>query len=459
MIKIVLSAALIAVGFTCSYATSIEDLTKDALINKTDYELLGTFGEYDFKGADSAFNWAFTMSSSGKSYQLKGNEPSDDNAFGWKSANITKPTPLWYMFPVDIDGDGKNGKFEWVMLSADINKKSAYKLAGANDNGTFAYSGKIDIDYKIDGTSITTGAAGTFQESKASEIVEEQITDQSLVIIYNSITKSVCDGQNAAESDYEGYVNYEAFVEAGGVSTTNFYANISKSCSEYSISPECIVNDFTTEIGGDSSCVRVITFPEGHKATVDEEIEDTEDSATPVVDGLGISDVDEFMDALNSNIWDMGYGGDDELFFFSVTYTKFTFHAEDQYASTKNLYDSMDSVDVMPSMYNIKETPYTTKGFGYSEAVVSQGTKCSKPISYEALEYLFEKKTKTHLDFTQGDTAQMCLENKTLTNDSVVWSLALDVFYNESASLKIKEYLEDKYDSHQVDFDNQVTKK
>jgi len=66
------------------------------------------------------------------------------------------------MFSVDIDNNGKIGPFEWVLLSVDMENKAAYKLAGANDNGTFAYSKQLDIDYKIDGGMIFTGPAGSF---------------------------------------------------------------------------------------------------------------------------------------------------------------------------------------------------------------------------------------------------------------------------------------------------------
>jgi hypothetical protein len=62
------------------------------------------------------------------------------------------------MFQVDVDGDGM-GKFDWVLLSA--NGNAAYKLDGVAADGGFAYAGPIDIDYKINGNSITTGAKGT----------------------------------------------------------------------------------------------------------------------------------------------------------------------------------------------------------------------------------------------------------------------------------------------------------
>jgi hypothetical protein len=65
------------------------------------------------------------------------------------------------MFQVDVDGDGM-GKFDWVLLSA--NGNAVYKLDGVAADGGFAYAGPIDIDYKVNGNSITTGAKGTLDE-------------------------------------------------------------------------------------------------------------------------------------------------------------------------------------------------------------------------------------------------------------------------------------------------------
>ena len=175
--KKVILLALLAVGFTNATA---DVLTQVALIDNTNHTLSGTFGKYDFVNVESAFDWVFTTAD-GVSYQLKGKEPSDTDAFGWKAVDITAPTPKWYMFSIDIDGDGKISKFEWVLLSADAEDKAAYKLAGANDNGTFKYSNKLNIDYKISDTAITTGVSGAFNTASdltlriyvAGESVEE----------------------------------------------------------------------------------------------------------------------------------------------------------------------------------------------------------------------------------------------------------------------------------------------
>jgi hypothetical protein len=142
-----------------------DTVVEDALLSKTDYTLMGTFGQHDFAEKESAFDWAFTMLSSGKSYQLQGNNPSDNDVFGWKEVTIETPQAAWYMFQLsgDVDGDGSS-KFDWVLVSTNLEKKAAYKLAGVASNGTFQYSEKLNIDYYISGTSLTTGPPNSLTE-------------------------------------------------------------------------------------------------------------------------------------------------------------------------------------------------------------------------------------------------------------------------------------------------------
>ncbi|MEA2110802.1 MAG: imelysin family protein [Campylobacterota bacterium] len=154
MKKIILSVALIATGFTA--ANAAVDI-KSEVDNKS-YSLAGTFGTHDFEGKESAFDWAFTASN-GQSYQLQGKAPSKNDVFGWKEVSITAPTPAWYMFSLgsDVDGDGSK-KFDWMLLSTDMDNKAAYKLKGEKSNGTFDYSAKIDVDYTMIENTIYLGS-------------------------------------------------------------------------------------------------------------------------------------------------------------------------------------------------------------------------------------------------------------------------------------------------------------
>ena len=140
---------------TCLHASSAEDVVKDALVSKKIYTISGTFGTHDFPESESAFDWAFTLPD-GTSYQLQGKAPSDNDVFGWKEVSIKRPVPAWYMIFLgsDVDGDG-NTKFDWVLLSTDMSAKSVYKLKGVTSSGTFDYTDAIDVDYSVDGNTIT----------------------------------------------------------------------------------------------------------------------------------------------------------------------------------------------------------------------------------------------------------------------------------------------------------------
>ncbi len=112
----------------------------------------GVFSQYEFYSDKSkeAYNWVY-IDRSGETYQLLGNEPSADDVFGWKKIASLQETPErnWLMFAADIDGDGKFGKFEWLIVSADPKDNRVYKLAGAKEDHTFLYSDKVNVRYKL----------------------------------------------------------------------------------------------------------------------------------------------------------------------------------------------------------------------------------------------------------------------------------------------------------------------
>ncbi len=159
--------------------------TEDALLNNTDYTLAGTFGPHDFPplNDNDPFDWAFTTAS-GEVFQLKGTALTADNPFGWKRVNVTPPTPTWYMFQLheDVDGDGSL-RYDWVLLSANMQHKSAYKLTGVTATGNFAYSQPLSIDYTLNGTSIKTGSIGTFENPKKPEIQNNNIEGTYTVVV------------------------------------------------------------------------------------------------------------------------------------------------------------------------------------------------------------------------------------------------------------------------------------
>jgi hypothetical protein len=127
--------------------TPLEDL----MLSKT-HPIAGTFGKHDFTDVTSAFDWAFTTAM-GTSYQLQGKPANETNVFGWKQVDIEVPEAAWAMFPLDVDGDGTIGKFEWILVGSKT--QAVYKLSGISDTGTFEYSSKIGLYYTIDNGVVT----------------------------------------------------------------------------------------------------------------------------------------------------------------------------------------------------------------------------------------------------------------------------------------------------------------
>ncbi|MEA2111081.1 MAG: papain-like cysteine protease family protein [Campylobacterota bacterium] len=133
---------------------------KNRLLSTKTYSVSGSFASYDFAGVDTAFDWAF-VTPQGKVYQLQGNSPSANDAFGWKEVYVNPDEPAWYMaYLDDWDGD-RNGKFDWILVGNGFD--AVYKLEGVTATGNFAYSQKIDIEYSVssDKKTITFGASST----------------------------------------------------------------------------------------------------------------------------------------------------------------------------------------------------------------------------------------------------------------------------------------------------------
>jgi hypothetical protein len=118
---------------------SVEEAATKELLAKKEYEVAGTFSYHKF-GDDNAKNWVYIQKSDGKAYQLLGNEPTEDSAFGFKEVADIKATDkdIWYMVRMG------EGQYDWALSNAD---GIAYKLKGAKeDDGTFDFSGRLNLN-------------------------------------------------------------------------------------------------------------------------------------------------------------------------------------------------------------------------------------------------------------------------------------------------------------------------
>ncbi len=112
------------------------------------YSILGTFGSYEFAGGDTAFNWVFTTSN-GSSFQLRGEEPSAADVFGWRIVeDISVPAPQWYMLKIG------GLPFDWILASTNLQNQQVYKLKGVSEAGGFEYSEKLDVNYTLEGNEL-----------------------------------------------------------------------------------------------------------------------------------------------------------------------------------------------------------------------------------------------------------------------------------------------------------------
>jgi hypothetical protein len=169
---------------------------EDLLLSKT-HPVAGTFGSYDFKNTPSSFDWAFTTSM-GTSYQLQGNEATEDDLFGWKEVSITTPKAAWAMFPLDVDGDGSVGKFEWILVGS--SSEAVYKLSGISEEGTFEYSDRIALHYSVANGVVTfstqelptpvapTQDSGSTTPKQATNVVQ---TTMALIGTTSALTRSL----------------------------------------------------------------------------------------------------------------------------------------------------------------------------------------------------------------------------------------------------------------------------
>ncbi|RLA72292.1 MAG: hypothetical protein DRG24_03355 [Epsilonproteobacteria bacterium] len=144
--KITIASTFLMAAFSMAEAYSV---IEDTLMERKNYTVDGSFGQYHFSDTDSSFNWAYTTMDK-KTYQLKGTDSSDQNVFGWKATEVKEPKALWYMFALedDVDNDGSE-KYDWVLVSTDMQYKAIYKLEGMADNGTFKYGEKLNLSYQV----------------------------------------------------------------------------------------------------------------------------------------------------------------------------------------------------------------------------------------------------------------------------------------------------------------------
>jgi len=164
-----------------------------------------------------------------------------------------------FLQTLDSDGNPNNG------ITIDKTSQEVQALNGITginfaqvdfDSVMTSYIGKVLVDE-------TT--ANNHLELTTKNIANSSgdVNSLSVVVVLNNVTESICQANNPYEYSYDGYSDYLDFLNAGGSTSLNYFSS-SKSCSEYSGSGFCTVQDYANvgfEVSGTGSCVQVVTFP------------------------------------------------------------------------------------------------------------------------------------------------------------------------------------------------------
>lgn len=89
------------------------------------------------------------------------------------------------------------------------------------------------------------------------------VTELSVVGIFTHISKESCHSIDPSQHTYDGYSDYEDFLNAGG-SVAIDYSSSLKNCSNYNGAGSCTVQDYSNvgqNVSGNGSCIQIVTFP------------------------------------------------------------------------------------------------------------------------------------------------------------------------------------------------------
>ncbi len=134
------------------WACSVDMNYYECLIKKIterQYRVNGAFYQYDFNrdGQIQRDDWIYIDLTTKEVYQLLGNPPSNNNAFGWRrltelpaDLNLENVSGLFIYLDFSLD---QNRAFSWIYLGFFGNDAYLFKLMGASANGDFVY---LDLD-------------------------------------------------------------------------------------------------------------------------------------------------------------------------------------------------------------------------------------------------------------------------------------------------------------------------
>lgn len=349
---------------------------------------------------------------------------------------------------LDSDGNPDNGialdpKSQGAMaLSADVD----VNFTQADfDSAIASHIGSVLVDEKTANTHMNL----TLQNIKNGA---GKVTKNSFVAIVNKSLSEQC--KRDPKATYEGFSNYEEFLNAGGSFNIEYYAATSKQCSQYSVTGNCVEQTIPQGSGGDGSCVMVVTFPDSAitngnsttDTTTNNEIEymTQSDFDIDLANGYIPSSLYHYNASLyltdsesKQQIWDnvTNHKKIDGTIYYVENFNSYSGHAYVEFyglemdASTlkepRIQYSISASVIGEPSTDGYNGVGQYTMTDEYLDYGGGDKFKFSKAIDFTLLKYYYPG-----IEFTSGDQGQFVY----------VWtssSLSVTLYVNESAKEKL----------------------
>lgn len=297
------------------------------------------------------------------------------------------------------------------------------------------------------------------------------VNGNSVVVVMNNISESVCQAQDPYTQSYEGYTDFADFLNAGGSVGLNYYSGL-KSCNEYASAAFCQEQDFSNVPGGVSgtgSCVQVVTFPDGtpsdDNSTDDNSTGDeTVDSSTLTFEAytsefkpllLSLAEntlLFQYLDYSNSKITEMSqlYSAmelapriADTLYSIAGNpsvegmnkYDNTINHTIYQFAQTTLTQTSYSNN--YDGILSSSSSDITQAGYGIKYDHTANRAQFSLPIDAATLKSMYAE-MGVDINFGGEDTGQFFAKNEGGL------SCYMTLLLNESAYQKVKTYLENK---------------
>ncbi|WP_428737666.1 hypothetical protein [Sulfurimonas sp.] len=362
---------------------------------------------------------------------------------------------------LDSDGNPENG----ITIDSE-----SQEVQGLNGNITIDFS-QVDFDSVMTshiGKTLVDETNATAHLNLTLQNIENgagAVTGYSLVAIVNNAADTSC--HRDVEATYDGFADYEAFVNAGGSLNVEYFEATAKQCSQYNAAGYCIEQTIPEGVSGsgNGSCVTVVTFPDSvilpDNNTTDTNTSGSVDNNTtvnpnelsyeeftttykPLMPNLRSDNVylEEFSNSnemlglymstdsqpMNLNVY-YGIGGGNNLYeYIKTTLTKSTSTDNGYLQTFVDSHQEWADSDGLTQDFGTKT--YEQIGNTFFNNSTYENIKFSKPLAISALQQIYSDYGMS-ITFDNNDRAQFLM-------NQLGGSVYLELIVNESAFLKIQ---------------------